>query len=159
MKESLVLRLRNSNSNVVGIKDSEGSLNKIMNYRIKLGNDFIVMTGTDSLIAPAIMMGSDGVVSAIADVAPEFCVKLFNFAFDGDIKNAKRLQYDMLKIREITKSFSDSRAVLKYILYQRKIFSSYRVRRPLKELSDEEKKKLSRILIIRENGDFEIHTA
>jgi dihydrodipicolinate synthase/N-acetylneuraminate lyase len=156
VKESVLLKLREKHENFVGIKDSEQSLLKIMDYKMLFGENFIVMTGTDSLIAPSILMGADGAVSAIADALPEFCVKLFEVSVMKEVDEAKKMQYKLLKLRDFTKSMSDSRAVLKYILQKRSIFKNCLVRSPLKNLSVEEKRVVDEKLLIEENGDFKI---
>ncbi|MDN5337339.1 MAG: hypothetical protein PWQ20_409 [Thermotogaceae bacterium] len=157
VKDSILIKLKEKASNLVGIKNSEQDLAKLMGYKIKFGEDFVVMTGTDSLVAPSILMGADGAVSAIADVFPEFCSKLYEEASKGNVEAAKRMQFELLKIRELTKSFSDSRAVLKYIAQKRGIFKNSIVRKPLKGLSAEEIKTIDERLEISESGDLKIN--
>ncbi len=131
----LLMKLKEVASNLVGIKDSERSLENLMKYKMELGENFVVMTGTDSLIAPSAFMQIDGVVSAIADSLPELCVETFESGRSGNVERAWELQKRILKIRDITKSFSDSRAVLKYILVRRKVFRNSLVRFPLRNLA------------------------
>jgi len=140
VKESVLVKLKEKSRNFVGIKNSEQYLSKLMEYKMKFGEEFVVMTGTDSLIGPSILMGADGAVSAIADVFPEFCVRLYEEAVKGEVERVRRMQYELLRVRSLTKSFSDSRAVLKYLACKRGVFKNSVVRRPLKTLSDEDKR-------------------
>lgn len=135
---NIIRRLKNMVPNLAGIKDSERSLEKLMQYKLSLGQDFIVMSGTDTLIVPSAILGIDGAVSAIADAFPELCNKAFAYSVKGDVEIAKQLQQDILKIREVTKSVSDSRSALKYILVKRKVFRNCYVRFPLTSISEEE---------------------
>ncbi len=138
----ILRKLKDSSENFVGIKDSERSMENLLKYKTLFGKDFIVMTGTDSLIVSSAVMGMDGVVSALADSLPEICVDAFQAGVEEDMERAKALQEDILKIRDVTKSFSDSRSVLKYILVRRGIFENFKVRFPLRELSVQDVKKL-----------------
>ncbi|MDI3472429.1 MAG: hypothetical protein PWQ48_710 [Thermotogaceae bacterium] len=156
VKDSILTKLKEKTSNLIGIKNSEQDLAKLMGYKLKFGDDFVVMTGTDSLVAPSVLMGADGAVSAIADVFPEFCSKLYEEASKGNVENARKMQFKLLKIRELTKSFSDSRAVLKYIAQKRGIFKNSIVRKPLKGLSDEEMKIIDGKIEISEDGELKI---
>lgn len=139
VKDSVLIKLKEKRENFVGIKNSEQYLSKLLEYKLNFGEEFIVMTGTDSLVGPSILMGADGAVSAIADVFPEFCVELYEAAVKGEVEKVKKMQRELLNIRNLTKSFSDSRAVLKYIAQKRGIFKNSVVRKPLKALSDEDK--------------------
>jgi dihydrodipicolinate synthase/N-acetylneuraminate lyase len=139
---NIMKKLKDITPNLMGIKDSERSLEKLLQYKFSIGQEFTVMSGTDALIVPSALLGIDGTVSAIADALPELCNAAFSFSIKGNIEKAKQMQRDILKVREISKSVSDSRSALKYILVKRKIFSNCYVRFPLISLSDEEKKKI-----------------
>jgi len=152
IRDNVLVKLKEKVPNFVGIKNSEQYLSKLMEYKLKFGKEFIVMTGTDSLVAPSILMGADGAVSAIADVFPEFCVSLYEAAFNGEVEKAREMQFELLKIRSLTKSFSDSRAVLKYLAKKRGIFKNSVVREPLKTLSDEEMKIIDERIKISDTG-------
>jgi len=157
VKDTVIGKMKEKHENFIGIKDSEQSLLRIMSYKIKFGDDFVVMTGTDSLIAPSILMGADGAVSAIGDVFPEFCVRLYEVSVKKDVETAKRMQYKLLVLRSFTKSMVDSRAALKYILQKRRVFENSIVRSPLGNLSEEEKRVIDEKLVINnETGDFQI---
>ncbi|RKX49150.1 MAG: hypothetical protein DRP25_06480 [Thermotoga sp.] len=61
-----------------------------MSYRIKFGDDSVVMPGADFLIAPFVLMEIDGVVSAIGNVLPEFCVRLYEVSVKRVLKRPER---------------------------------------------------------------------
>lgn len=157
VKDGVLVELKERRKNFVGIKNSEQYLSKLMEYKIKFGKEFIVMTGTDSLVGPSILMGMDGAVSAIADVFPEFCVRLYDLAIKEEVGKVREMQFELLKIRNLTKSFSDSRAVLKYIALKRGIFKNSVVRSPLIGLSNEEMKMIDKKVELLENDDLKIN--
>jgi 4-hydroxy-tetrahydrodipicolinate synthase len=66
--------------NIVGIKDSSGSLD-ILRHLTEQGVDAVRIVGNDSALAPALREGvCDGVVSGVACVLPELILSLYNSA-------------------------------------------------------------------------------
>ncbi|MHB1654264.1 MAG: 4-hydroxy-tetrahydrodipicolinate synthase [Desulfitobacteriaceae bacterium] len=104
MKPGLVKKLRDSYPNIIGIKDSSKDLNRLCDYINLLGKDFTVIVGTDSLVVPALLMGSSGVVSAVADVFPDIMVQMYNAFISGDTKESVRLQYVVINLRDALKT-------------------------------------------------------
>ncbi|MGI6603541.1 MAG: 4-hydroxy-tetrahydrodipicolinate synthase [bacterium] len=104
LKPGLVARLRKRCNNIVGIKDSSKDLTRLEDYIATLGAGFSTIVGTDTLILPALVMGSAGVVSAIANVFPEPCVALYKVWLEGDLVRARELQYQINSIRSILKA-------------------------------------------------------
>ena len=85
--------------NVVGIKDSSGSLHSNINYL--LGNDnFAVLSGNDGLILSLLQWGGAGAVSATANFAPKLLCDLYNSFIDGDLKTAQELQRKVFLLRQ-----------------------------------------------------------
>lgn len=72
--------------NIVGIKDSSGSFDTILQYIESSGPNFSVLAGTDSLILPTLMAGGGGAIAATANVFPEAVVSIY--------ENWKRGNYD-----------------------------------------------------------------
>ncbi|SFE77547.1 4-hydroxy-tetrahydrodipicolinate synthase [Paenibacillus algorifonticola] len=56
--------------NIIGIKDSSGSFDTILQYIDQTPDSFSVMAGTDSLILPTLMAGGSGAIAATANVFP-----------------------------------------------------------------------------------------
>ncbi|WJH33830.1 dihydrodipicolinate synthase family protein [Paenibacillus sp. CC-CFT747] len=56
--------------NVVGIKDSSGNFEYVLQLIHRTGPSFAVMAGTDSLILPTLLAGGTGAVAASANAAP-----------------------------------------------------------------------------------------
>lgn len=104
IKPSLVKKLANQYSNIQGVKDSSKDLNRLCDYIGMMGSDFTVVIGTDSLVVPALLMGATGVVSAVADVFPEIMVSMYDAFRAGDYKEAVRLQYLVIGLRDAMKT-------------------------------------------------------
>lgn len=104
MKPGLVKKLKDNFTNIIGIKDSSKDLNRLCDYINVLGRDFTVIVGTDSLVVPALLMGSAGVVSAVADVFPDVMVQMYDAYMSGNLQEAVRLQYVVINLRDALKT-------------------------------------------------------
>src|SRR5690625_6095618 len=71
-----VKRLREID-NIVGIKDSSGQFETIESYIQQCREDFIVLSGTDSLILPTLKAGGSGGIAATSNVIPEIVVSIY----------------------------------------------------------------------------------
>ncbi|HTV42506.1 MAG TPA: 4-hydroxy-tetrahydrodipicolinate synthase [Candidatus Sulfotelmatobacter sp.] len=75
-----VKRLAESCKNIVGIKESAGSCDRVSQLRAALGPDFVILSGDDSLILPFMSVGAQGVISVASNIIPREIsemVKLF----------------------------------------------------------------------------------
>jgi len=55
--------------NIVGIKDASGNLNQISKEILLCGEDFVVLSGDDSLNLPIISLGGKGAISVVSNIA------------------------------------------------------------------------------------------
>ena len=92
---------------------------------------FYVAIGNDELISFAIMSGSDGVVSAVANVAPELVVKLYTLLKEGKFKEALEVQKAVTSLARAING-GDYPAGVKVALKYRGIYVGS-VRKPLEE--------------------------
>ncbi|MBD0378621.1 4-hydroxy-tetrahydrodipicolinate synthase [Paenibacillus sedimenti] len=89
--------------NIVGIKDSSGSFDTILQYIEFAGQDFAVLAGTDSLILPTLMAGGHGAIAATANVFPETVRSIYELWMQGKPEEA---EYSQRKLRALRSSFS-----------------------------------------------------
>lgn len=90
-------------SNIVGIKDSSGNFDLILQYIEETGSDFTVLSGSDSLILWTLMAGGDGAVAATANMFPELVTSIYENWKHGDFEKAKRAQQKLRAIRNASK--------------------------------------------------------
>lgn len=89
--------------NIVAIKDSSGNFDQVLQL-IKLRNEgFSILVGTDSLILPGLMAGSNGAVAATANLLPETVVKIYSNWEKGDFIGAQEAQDKLQAIRNAFK--------------------------------------------------------
>lgn len=79
---------------VLGIKDSGGDLVAFQGYvALKVARpDFRVLQGHEHLAAASLVLGADGLVPGLANVAPALLVALRRAAAAGDVRECQRLQ-------------------------------------------------------------------
>lgn len=74
------LRLANACKNIVGIKEAGGNADRVSQLRAALGQNFVILSGDDSLTLPFMSVGAQGVISVASNVIPREVsqmVKLF----------------------------------------------------------------------------------
>jgi len=85
--------------NIVGIKDSSGSYDNILQYMDAAGADFSVLAGTDSLILSTLLAGGKGAIAATANLFPGLAVSIYENWKKGDIEEAEVSQRKLRAIR------------------------------------------------------------
>lgn len=91
----LALRLADTHSNIVGIKESvdEAGHYREMILKIKPKHpSFSVLVGFDDHLLNNLSLGGDGVVPASANFIPQFTINLYNAYVNGDYEKAIELQ-------------------------------------------------------------------
>jgi 4-hydroxy-tetrahydrodipicolinate synthase len=86
--------------NIVGIKDSSGDLqNTIELLRVTDAKRFSVLTGRDTLIQASLLAGAAGAIPASCNVAPAWCVGIYEAVKAGDVAKASELQKQLHPVR------------------------------------------------------------
>jgi 4-hydroxy-2-oxoglutarate aldolase len=84
--------------NIIGIKDSNGNVSTLGEMVSVVDKDFSVLVGTAGALFGALTLGAVGGVLALANVAPEACVRIQQLLKQGDIEAARVLQLRMLPV-------------------------------------------------------------
>ncbi|MBO8182883.1 MAG: 4-hydroxy-tetrahydrodipicolinate synthase [Archaeoglobus sp.] len=96
-----ISKLVDEHSQIIGIKDSSGSIGRIAELVRLVGDRIKILAGTGDLILPSLIMGASGAIVAIANVAPEICERLCGSFRKGDLETAKELQLKLTHLNEI----------------------------------------------------------
>jgi 4-hydroxy-2-oxoglutarate aldolase len=99
MAADFVARL-SEHPNIVGIKDSSGNVIQLGETLNAVAEGFNVMVGTAGVLFAGLTLGCVGGVLALANVAPEHCVKIYNLVKQGDFETARDLQLKMLPVNQ-----------------------------------------------------------
>ncbi len=86
-----VKRLAADCKNIIGIKESGGSCDRVSALRAALGPKFTILCGDDSLTLPFMSVGAEGVVSVASNVLPREVSQMVNAFARGDVKKARAL--------------------------------------------------------------------
>ncbi len=78
--------------NIVGLKDSNGDIGQVAGVVARVPAEFAVLVGSASTLHPAMVAGASGGIVAVANVAPEVCVQLYDLVRAGRHDEARDLQ-------------------------------------------------------------------
>jgi 4-hydroxy-tetrahydrodipicolinate synthase len=93
-----VARLAES-PNIRGIKDSSGDLQNFIETVRLVPEHFGCLMGRDTLICASLIFGGKGAVPASCNIAPEYCVAIYEAFMRGDQAAAKAAQAKLSPVR------------------------------------------------------------
>jgi 4-hydroxy-2-oxoglutarate aldolase len=128
-------------SNIIGIKESSGNVQRIAEMIAGTLPAFQVLVGSAPTVYPSLVIGARGAILALASALPEKCVALFELARQGHHEKARELQSVLVRASKRIVSEAGI-AGLKHVMDQR----GYRgglPRLPLLPLQHEQKKRLN----------------
>ena len=99
MSATLVARL-SQHANIIGIKDSTGNVIQLGEFLNQVDTNFSILVGTAGALFGGLSLGCAGGVLALANVAPQICVKIHELLRDGDFTAAKKLQLQMIPVNK-----------------------------------------------------------
>jgi 4-hydroxy-2-oxoglutarate aldolase len=143
LSANIVSRL-SQHVNIIGIKDSTGNVIQLGEYLNRVDPNFSVLVGTAGALYGGLTLGCAGGVLALANVAPEECVRIHELVQDGDYKAARQIQLNLIPVNQaVTATFGV--AGLKTALALRDYFGG-EPRAPLMPSSGDEKAAIVNIL-------------
>jgi 4-hydroxy-tetrahydrodipicolinate synthase len=83
---------------IVGIKEASGNLMKCTQIIKDAAKNFDLLSGDDGLTLPILSLGSKGVISVTANVAPRLVSDQVKSWLKGDISKSKKLHYALLDL-------------------------------------------------------------
>ncbi|MEJ2728768.1 MAG: dihydrodipicolinate synthase family protein [Deltaproteobacteria bacterium] len=99
MAADFVARL-SEHPNIVGLKDSSGNVIQLQEILNRVAGDFDVLVGTAGVLFSGLTIGCAGGVCALANVAPQACLKIFDLVKAGDLEAARQLQLKMIPVNQ-----------------------------------------------------------
>jgi 4-hydroxy-2-oxoglutarate aldolase len=95
VEASLIARV-GTHPNIVGIKDSSGSVEGITKIIAAAPKDFQALVGSAATLYDSLQRGATGAVIAISDAFPEICVEIYEAHRSGDSARAHALQQKLI---------------------------------------------------------------
>jgi 4-hydroxy-2-oxoglutarate aldolase len=131
--------------NIAGIKNSSENIRQTLEIIDQTPKDFAVIIGTASVLYSGLSGGAAGGILALANIAPDECVKIQKFVEEGNHKEALELQRRMLPVNKaVTAKYGV--AGLKAAMDLLGYFGG-EPRAPLSSLNDEDKLRVKQILL------------
>jgi 4-hydroxy-2-oxoglutarate aldolase len=130
--------------NIVGIKDSSGNIQRVAEIVAGAPADFRVLTGGSAVIYPALSVGAQGGILALASALPEKCAEVFDLGQRGKHAEARQLQLVLAKASKKIVSENGIPGV-KYAMNLRG-FTAGEPRLPLLPLPEEKKRQIADIV-------------
>ncbi len=94
------LRLAEEFENIKGVKEASGDLSQIMQIIKNRPAGFSVLSGDDALTYPMMTLGSDGVISVVANAFPKQFSEMVRSSLTGDYDTARKIHYELIEIME-----------------------------------------------------------
>ena len=79
--------------NIVGIKEANGNISKIVETMSYVHGKLVLYSGNDDQIVPLLALGGKGVISVLSNVMPKETREICNKFFAGDVEGSALLQY------------------------------------------------------------------
>ncbi len=87
--------------NIIGVKEASGSFAQITQVIQQVPEDFIVLSGDDSLTLPIAAMGGRGIISVASNIIPAEMTELARLCVSGDFAAARAMQRKWLPLLEV----------------------------------------------------------
>lgn len=84
--------------NIVAIKEASGNISQIAKIMQLTDGKLDLYSGNDDQIVPLLSLGGKGVISVLANIAPEYTHDIGQKFFDGDLKGSLKMQLDALPL-------------------------------------------------------------
>jgi 4-hydroxy-2-oxoglutarate aldolase len=130
--------------NIVGIKDSSGAIQRVVEVVAKAPSTFHVLTGGAAVLYPALAAGAKGAILALASALPERCVAVFENWRKGRHAEALAQQQQLAQASKTIAS-ENGIAGLKYAMDLRG-YAGGTPRLPLLPLSEEKKQQIHKLV-------------
>lgn len=84
--------------NIVAIKEASGNISQIAKIANLCKDNLYIYSGNDDQVLPILSLGGLGVISVVSHIIPKDMHNMVENFFNGNIKEATRLQLDTLKL-------------------------------------------------------------
>lgn len=137
-------RLAHDAENIVAIKEAGGTVDRVSRLRQEVPEDFVILSGDDSLTLPFMSVGAVGVISVASNLIPAQVKELVDLALKGDYTLAEKRHRHLYPVfRDL---FVESNPVPVKVALAEKGLMQPDCRPPLAPLSDSSKEILMKTL-------------
>ena len=137
-------RILADHENIVGIKEANGNLSKIVETMHYVHEKLDLYSGNDDQIVPLMSLGGVGAISVLSNIMPRETVEICDKFFAGDIAGAAKLQYKYHSI--IDALFSEVNPIPVKAAMAKMGFCDNKLRLPLTEMDEVKAEKMYEIM-------------
>ncbi|MGT2910104.1 4-hydroxy-tetrahydrodipicolinate synthase [Streptococcus cameli] len=132
--------------NIVGVKDSSGNFDNILQYieQSRDAEDFVVLSGNDSLILWTLLAGGTGAIAACSNVYPYTLSQVYEEFVAGNMERSREHQDSIRSFRNLFK-YGNPNTIVKYGVAELG-HPVGKARAPFNHLSDEGLEALRQVL-------------
>lgn len=132
-------------SNIVGIKEATGSMERLAEIRRQVDDQFALLTGDDSTTCEFILNGGHGAISVTANVVPAKMARMCQLALDGNEAEARAADAEIADLHRLL--FIESNPIpVKWAISQMG-FGELNLRLPMTVLDEKYQQPLKQALI------------
>jgi 4-hydroxy-tetrahydrodipicolinate synthase len=99
--EPATLRRLAEIENIIGVKEASGNIAQMTQVIQQVPEQFIVLSGDDSLTLPLVAMGGRGLISVVSNEIPAEMTHLVQLCLAGDFAGARAVQRKYMPLMEV----------------------------------------------------------
>jgi 4-hydroxy-2-oxoglutarate aldolase len=88
--------------NIIGMKDSSGNITYQQSILSLQLEKFQLLSGSANTLMVSLMMGAMGAILALANIAPQQCVQIYQHLLNRELELARKLQLDIIRLNQLT---------------------------------------------------------
>lgn len=140
-----VVRLRQKYSNIIGIKEAGGQVEKAARLVKECDHDFLVLSGDDSLTLPFAEVGAQGIISVASNLIPKQVTELATLSRTRRFAEAQVLHQKLADLFKVL--FIEPNPVpVKHAMQRAGIIASAEVRLPLCEMQVANRQQVDKVV-------------
>ena len=86
-------------SNIAGVKLTCGGIAKVTRVKAQFEpTQFAALAGQSDWLVPGLSVGSTGVITGVANLYPQACMKIYDLYVSGKVKESEALQFELAKM-------------------------------------------------------------
>jgi len=98
IEAATTLQLAHDFKNIIAIKEASGNFSQIMKILKNKPDDFMVISGDDTLTFPLMALGVEGVISVVANAFPKQFSSMVNHCLNNEFEKAKKIHFQLIDI-------------------------------------------------------------
>lgn len=139
------VRIARASKNVVGIKEASGNISQVARLAALSDGILDIYSGNDDQIVPILSLGGKGVISVLANVAPEKTHDIVASYLNGDTQKSLKMQIEALGLCE--QLFCEVNPIPVKAALNMMGMGAGTLRKPLTEMEPEHKENLKKAMI------------